>query len=211
MVQGSRSLSPDSVAKWRQDPMVTLSSNRPFLYYSFQLMIKFTRSVGIVSCSISGAPDYPNAVCCRSRSGNYALHIQGVQRAGRHCILDSRQDRWGNSGELANWYSDPNSSERTKLSADFPGARISVATKNTQNLCIYCWILSDRYIVFYDQKSTLDALRFALPRDRAVNIGLHVLFQNDAFKAESALKSIPVTSGATKQTLGPAAAFACAR
>ena len=32
-VQRSRSLSPDSVAKWRQGPMVTLCSNRPFLYY----------------------------------------------------------------------------------------------------------------------------------------------------------------------------------
>ena len=34
-VQRSRSLSPDSVAKWRQSPKVTLVPNAPFLYYSF--------------------------------------------------------------------------------------------------------------------------------------------------------------------------------
>ena len=43
--------------------------------------------------------------------------------------------------------------------------------------------LRDRYFVFYDQESTLEALRLALPRDRSVDVGLHVLLRNDALMA----------------------------
>ena len=43
--------------------------------------------------------------------------------------------------------------------------------------------LSDQYFVFYDRESTLEALRLALPRDRSVDVGLHVLLQNDALRA----------------------------
>ena len=43
--------------------------------------------------------------------------------------------------------------------------------------------LSDRYFVFYDQESTLVALRLALTRDRFVDVGLHILLRNDALRA----------------------------
>ena len=41
MVQRSRSLSTDSVAKWRQGPKVTLSQYRPFPYYSNNIDCSF--------------------------------------------------------------------------------------------------------------------------------------------------------------------------
>ena len=44
--------------------------------------------------------------------------------------------------------------------------------------------LSDRYFVFYNPESTLEALRLALPCDRSVDVGLHVFFlQNDTLRA----------------------------
>ena len=43
--------------------------------------------------------------------------------------------------------------------------------------------LSDRYFVFNDWESTLETLGLALPRDRSVDVGLHVLLRNDALRA----------------------------
>ena len=39
-----------------------------------------------------------------------------------------------------------------------------------------------RFCVFYDREYTLDALRFALPRERIVDLGQCVLLRNDAFR-----------------------------
>ena len=41
--------------------------------------------------------------------------------------------------------------------------------------------LKTRFCVFYDREYTLDALRFALPRERTVDLGQYLLLRNDAF------------------------------
>ena len=42
--------------------------------------------------------------------------------------------------------------------------------------------LMTRFYVFYDLEYTLDALRFALPRERTVDFGKYVLLKNDALR-----------------------------
>ena len=42
--------------------------------------------------------------------------------------------------------------------------------------------LKTRFCVFYDREYTLDALRFALPRERTVDLGQYVLLRNDALR-----------------------------
>ena len=42
--------------------------------------------------------------------------------------------------------------------------------------------LQSRFCVFYDRDATLDAIRFALPRDRTVDLGQHVLLRNDTLR-----------------------------
>ena len=42
--------------------------------------------------------------------------------------------------------------------------------------------LKTRFCVFYDREYTLDALRFALPRERSVDLGQYVLLRNDALR-----------------------------
>ena len=40
--------------------------------------------------------------------------------------------------------------------------------------------LKTRFCVFFDSEYTLDALGFALPRDRTVDLGQYILLRNDA-------------------------------
>ena len=42
--------------------------------------------------------------------------------------------------------------------------------------------LKTRFCVFYDREHTLDSLRFALPRERTVDLGQYVLLKNDALR-----------------------------
>ena len=42
--------------------------------------------------------------------------------------------------------------------------------------------LKTRFCVFYDREYTLDVLRFALPRERNVDLGQYVLLRNDALR-----------------------------
>ena len=42
--------------------------------------------------------------------------------------------------------------------------------------------MKTRFCVFYDREYTLDALRFALPRERTVDLGQYVLLRNDALR-----------------------------
>ena len=42
--------------------------------------------------------------------------------------------------------------------------------------------LTTRFCVFYDREYTLDALRFALSRERTVDLGQYVLLRNDALR-----------------------------
>ena len=45
------------------------------------------------------------------------------------------------------------------------------------------------FCVFYDGEYTLDALRFALPRERTVDLGQYVLLRNDALREDGAVWS----------------------
>ena len=71
--------------------------------------------------------------------------------------------------------------------------------------------LSDRYFVFYDWESTLDALSLALTRDRSVDNGLQVLLQNDAPRADGPVWSRFRSRLAPLKRLESDAAIACAR
>ena len=42
--------------------------------------------------------------------------------------------------------------------------------------------LKTRFCIFYDREYTLDALRFALPRERTVDLKQYVLLTNDALR-----------------------------
>ena len=42
--------------------------------------------------------------------------------------------------------------------------------------------LKTRFCVFYNSEYTLDALRFALPRERTVDLGQYVLLRNDSLR-----------------------------
>ena len=43
-------------------------------------------------------------------------------------------------------------------------------------------LLGDRFLVFYDMDNTLDSLRISGPRERTLDVVLHVNFRNDALR-----------------------------
>ena len=43
-------------------------------------------------------------------------------------------------------------------------------------------LLGDRFVVFYDIDNTLDSLRMALPREKILDVGLHIHLRNDALR-----------------------------
>ena len=53
-------------------------------------------------------------------------------------------------------------------------------SSRTRVVAIISERLKTRFCVFYDGEYTLDAFRFALPRERTVDLGQYVLLTNDA-------------------------------
>ena len=68
--------------------------------------------------------------------------------------------------------------------------------------------LKTRFCLFYDCEYTLDALRFALPRERTVDLGYYVLLRNDALREGGSLVAIARIQGPSR---GPLASDSEAR
>ena len=54
-------------------------------------------------------------------------------------------------------------------------------------VAIFSERLKTRFCVFYDREYTLDAFRFALPRELTVDLGQYVLLRNDALREGGAV------------------------
>ena len=48
-------------------------------------------------------------------------------------------------------------------------------------------MLNDRSCVFFDHDAALNALRFALPRERTVDLAQHILLRNDALRTNGSV------------------------
>ena len=99
----------------------------------------------------------------------------------RHVVVQT------DGGRLANWRVDirtPTILNSLDYQLIYQASKSQLLLKKYSELVHFLLdSLSDRYFVFYDRESTLEALRLALPRDRSVDVGLHVLLRNDALRA----------------------------
>ena len=118
----------------------------------------------------------------------------------RHVVVQT------DGGTLANWRIDirtPTILNSLNYQLIYPARESQLPLKKYSKLVHFLLdSLNDRNFVFYNRESTLKALKLALPRDRSVDVGLHVLLRNDAFSRWHDLESIPVATGATERTRG---------
>ena len=141
-------------------------------------------SLGIDDCSLPGATDCSDAVRCRvlveSTRFTFKANNAPVEIA-RHVVIQT------DGGTLANWRVDirtPTILNSLDYQLIYPARESQLPLKKYSELVHFLFdSLSDRYFVFYDRESTLEALRLALPRDRSVDVGLHVLLRNDVLRA----------------------------
>ena len=90
----------------------------------------------------------------------------------RHVVVQT------DGGTLANWRIDiwtPTILNSLDYKLIYPAHEWQLPLKKYSELVDFLLdSLSDKNFVFYDRESTLEALKLALPRDRSVDVGLHV-------------------------------------
>ena len=99
----------------------------------------------------------------------------------RHVVVPS------NDGSLANWRIDIRTLtilNSLNYQVIYPARELQPLLKKYSELVRFLLdSRSDRYFVILDRKSTLEPLRFPLPPDRSVNVGLYVILRHDALRA----------------------------
>ena len=140
--------------------------------------------MGIVSCNLTGATDYFDAVRCRFLSAVYTFHVQNEQRPvdiTRHVVVQS------DGGTLANCQIDirtPTVLNSLDYQLIYPTRESQLPAEEVLRAGALSAGQPERQILrLYDRESTIKALRLALPRDRFIDVKLHVLLRSDALRA----------------------------